>query len=109
MAREVWSKIASWWNLKEKRVNLVDEALDWIEGQGVNPKEKKILFVVGAATLALLWLNRNEATFLNKRRLANELLAHIQRDSFLWIDSRASKISIDRSRWLVSPRLACNM
>lgn len=108
-AKDIWSKIKFWWRLQDKRIHSIEEALDWLEGEGANPKEKKALFAVAAATFSSLWLNRNEATFLDKTRKVDDVFSHIQAESFLWIDSRAPKTSINRSSWLFSPRIALKM
>lgn len=106
LAKELWCRIIFWWNLKEKNVDSIDEVLDWLAEEGRNATEKKTLGVIGAALIASIWQHRNEATFLEKRRSVDALFSQIQRESCLWIDSRASRINIDRRLWVSSPRLA---
>ncbi|KAI3740494.1 hypothetical protein L2E82_30946 [Cichorium intybus] len=73
-SKEVWYKITNWWDLRSKDVNSIDGVIDSIIAEGGNAKESKILFMVAAATIAMIWFNRNEATFTDKKRNVNEFM-----------------------------------
>ncbi|KAL4592366.1 hypothetical protein LXL04_005358 [Taraxacum kok-saghyz] len=116
IAKEVWDKVWSWWDLQDPNANSIPELLDWIEQQGQNPIEKQAMRVIGAATLSLLWQNRNEVTFLKKGKKAGEIFIQIQKEALLWISSRAAKVVIDSRPWPSSSEngevftpVACNV
>lgn len=98
-----------WCGLTIPDFNSTEELLVGLEAQLKSSTEKKIGVVVGVAVIAQLWNNRNEATFNGKFREAAELFAKAQGDVLLWLNSRAKKLEIDRSSWIINPFLACKM
>lgn len=105
IAQQVWNDIGDWWGLNMINMGDLEEIIEYLS-IGQNQKHRKVLELVGFATLQLLWRNRNDCIFNNKSRNGVDILAQIQREVFLWIHNRANKVAIDSLIWLSNPRLA---
>ena len=108
MAIEVWGKVKLWWGLNNKELKNVEDVFTWQEAEAHNNEQKLALISIGIATLCGLWRNRNEATFKKCSKKAENIFLQIQKESFIWIDSRANRVEIDRSMWILSPKIVIN-
>lgn len=107
LAKDVWAKAQIWCGFTMHDFLGLDELIANLEEQVKTAMEKGIYYVVAVAVISQLWKNRNDATFMRKTKSAEEVLSKAQEEAFLWIDSRAKNISIDRNQWLFSPISAC--
>lgn len=106
IARAIWAEVRKWWSLSDWSPTNMEEVVDGLEAQGRDIKVQRALRLIGFAVLYTLWLNRNEGIFHNNPISVETSFVRIQKDSLLWIDSRASKICVDRSIWLSNPSIA---
>ncbi|KAL4553969.1 hypothetical protein LXL04_039915 [Taraxacum kok-saghyz] len=104
--KELWSKVKMWWSIQPPVPTCLEDLVEKMEIQAKSKTEKQLLFVVCAATLNQIWKNRNEAQFHNKGIQVNDMFLNVQKESALWIESRAYKVELEKLLWVNSPRLA---
>ena len=105
-AKDIWNSIRVWWNLSMCNGTSIEDVLLWLQNDGKNSLEKRALNVIGVVALVRLWHHRNEATFNNRSKKTEAIFLQIQKEALMWIESRASKVVVDRSLWFSTPRLA---
>ena len=65
-----------------------------------------MLYSVITATLNIIWEHRNGVCFEKKEMSEEKAVIKIKEEVFTWVQSRANKFVIDRSKWLNSPLMA---
>ncbi|KAL4581373.1 hypothetical protein LXL04_017587 [Taraxacum kok-saghyz] len=92
IAKDIWTKVFTWWGIDWRNQVSAEGILEEMVAYTQYNWEKKIRIVVWVDFLAQLWSNRNDITFNNKRRNAEELFIKGQGDAMLWLENSVSQL-----------------
>nr|GFA31479.1 RNA-directed DNA polymerase, eukaryota, reverse transcriptase zinc-binding domain protein [Tanacetum cinerariifolium] len=105
MAKDLWGKFASWWEIAIPVCANVMEWIEWLDDLNVTSKVRSIIDGVGGVLLWHIWKFRNELIFSTPPPRKALIWDSIFSISFLWISSRNPKCNFSWSAWLQHPFL----
>ncbi|KAL4558598.1 hypothetical protein LXL04_036799 [Taraxacum kok-saghyz] len=103
LAASMWTRISQWWNMSTPDFNSVKDAFEWTENCNIKETFREVMKVIIIANLNIIWDHRNCIVFDNKEGSTDLAFIRIQEEVTFWLESRSTKIHIDRSNWFKSP------
>ncbi|XP_071741044.1 uncharacterized protein [Rutidosis leptorrhynchoides] len=105
MSKDVWSRVARWWNKDLNHVVSFDDRFLGLLGSADSIQISKIWQAIKWVTGYILWKNRNNTIFRKKKSTGPMILNEIQLKSFEWISNRSRRTPIVWSQWLINPSI----
>ncbi|KAL4558102.1 hypothetical protein LXL04_036298 [Taraxacum kok-saghyz] len=107
-AVNMWKLVQDWLQVQFPPASYIEEFFIWIDQDRGKENRRRFLEVVVVAVLHSIWSHRNKKVFENTEMCPQLAMVKIKEEVFIWIDSRANKIQIDKSSWDKYPFIACN-
>ncbi|XP_071719087.1 uncharacterized protein [Rutidosis leptorrhynchoides] len=101
--REIWKNVFKWWNLGSFNVVSLDDIFKLSDSGSNSSFGKSIWQATRWICTYLIWKNRNNLVFRNKKWNVPMFLNEIQLKSFEWLSLRSRKSNLDWHVWLSNP------
>ncbi|XP_071708309.1 uncharacterized protein [Rutidosis leptorrhynchoides] len=101
--KDIWFRVHKWWNSSCSIGTNLDDLFSG-KSNGSQSNDISVLWQAIVWTCGyIIWKNRNNTIFHNKKGNGPTILNEIQLKSFEWISRRSKKSSLDWNQWLLNP------
>ncbi|KAI3763339.1 hypothetical protein L1987_53793 [Smallanthus sonchifolius] len=102
-SHEVWFRIEDWCKLSHNFMFDIPDLFQMSESQSLSKESKYILRGIVYTTIWMLWNERNERVFNDKKRKPIQIVENIKATAYFWIRNRSRWKSIDWKTWCNFP------
>ncbi|MFS7962889.1 putative reverse transcriptase zinc-binding domain-containing protein [Helianthus anomalus] len=102
-SNEVWFRIENWCKISHSFLFDIPDLLDMPESQATSKDAKHILRGIAYMTIWMIWNERNDRVFNDKKRNPVQLVENIKATSYFWIRNRSRWKFKDWKTWCKFP------
>ncbi|KAK9063215.1 hypothetical protein SSX86_017085 [Deinandra increscens subsp. villosa] len=102
-SQEVWARVERWCNISHNLLFDIPDIFKIAESQALPKEPKHVLRGIIYTTIWMLWNERNERVFNDKKRQPIQLVENIKATAYFWIRNRSRWKSIDWKTWCNVP------